>query len=121
MEGWGWVRVKSHATSRDIYFVFSFILLCYSTVDASRLTRRFHVQHWDLTLSFHSRHAMAQPPLPLTTIYAAYNQLKIDVNVALNTQIGDSARLQEHSRICTHFQQNIEQVRCFVYIFKAVY
>jgi hypothetical protein len=56
---------------------------------------------------------MEQPqPLPFTTITAAFNYLKHDVQVALHTQVGDAARLDEQIRICTNLQRYITQV-CF--------
>jgi hypothetical protein len=50
-------------------------------------------------------------PLPLNNIRMAYHQLGHRVLVALRTQLGDSARLQEHANECYQLLSMVEQVR----------
>jgi hypothetical protein len=49
-------------------------------------------------------------PLPFQTIVTAFLHLKEAVRVALQTQLGDEARLQEQVQVCLQLQQSITQV-----------
>jgi hypothetical protein len=49
-------------------------------------------------------------PLPLTTIINAFDCLKYDTHVALHTQLGDAACIEEQIRICAKLQTYITQV-----------
>lgn len=55
-------------------------------------------------------HVNAELPLPFQTIVTAFLHLKEAVRIALQTQLGDEARLQEQIQICLQLQQSIMQV-----------
>ncbi|THH14994.1 hypothetical protein EUX98_g9532 [Antrodiella citrinella] len=48
-------------------------------------------------------------PLPLSSIITAFDLLKRDVEVALNTQVGDGARLEEQVQACYRFSASVQQ------------
>jgi hypothetical protein len=52
----------------------------------------------------------ADPPLPLATITLAFEHLKNDVRIAMNTQLGDVARLEDQIVMCSNLQGHIQQV-----------
>lgn len=56
-----------------------------------------------------------EPPLPLATISLAFEHLKNDVRRALNTQVGDVARLDEQIAMCTNLEQHIQYVSLLFY------
>ena len=48
--------------------------------------------------------------LPVRSIFTAFDLLKRDVEVALRTQIGDRARLDEQVRVCHRLLDSIQMV-----------
>lgn len=53
-------------------------------------------------------------PRPLETIRQAYHELGRRVDVALHTQIGDHARLDEQRRAAMSLMASVEQVSFYV-------
>lgn len=54
---------------------------------------------------------IAELLLPFQTIATAFSHLKEAVRVALQTQLGDAARLDEQVQSCLRLQHYITQVR----------
>jgi hypothetical protein len=52
----------------------------------------------------------------LNDIYTAYENLGQDVKDALRAQLGDAARLNEHSRLCLQFISDLNQVCSNLYL-----
>ena len=53
---------------------------------------------------------MAQVTVILDSIATAFNRLKDDVRIALHTQIGDAAQLEERIRACSRLLVQVNQV-----------
>lgn len=49
--------------------------------------------------------------LPQQTIALAFEHLKNEVHVAVRTQVGDTARLDQHIAVCNDLEVHIQNVR----------
>lgn len=68
---------------------------------------------------------MSNHSLPQQTIALAFEHLKNDVHIAVRTQVGDAARLDQHITLCNDLEMHIENVyfvllfccpNCLIYI-----
>lgn len=48
--------------------------------------------------------------LPQQTITLAFEHLKNDVHIAVHTQVGDTARLNQHLAVCDELEIHIQNV-----------
>jgi hypothetical protein len=53
---------------------------------------------------------MQATPLPVQTIYAAFEELGLRVSTALRTQVGDAVRLNSHRDDCLRLKVHVDAV-----------